>query len=126
MAMALCFNCGEIKFRSIGPCPRCQIASSGDIGLDMAFSERQYDVETLQEFAGVLKAIHSAVDDPSTRFWAFIQYVSEHHPVILKANTPPELRDRVIGVLRGIVLPPVTLRQPPGQGNRGSGPRDGA
>ncbi len=61
------------------------------MGLDIAFSDHHYDVETLKEFGGIIRAIHSASDDPPTRFWAFMHYVSEHHPGILKVNLKPEV-----------------------------------
>ena len=81
------------------------------MGLDIAFSDHHYDVETLKEFGGVIRAIHSASDNQPTRFWAFIHYVSEHHPGILKVNLKPEVLARVNDVLRGVVLPPVTIRE---------------
>ncbi len=109
--MALCFNCGEVKFGAICPCPGCAVASSGDMALDIAFSDHFYDVETLKEFGSVIRAIQSASEDPSTRFWAFIHYISEQHPGILKANLKPEMSARLADVLRGVVLPPVTIRE---------------
>ena len=38
MTMALCFNCGDIKFGAICPCPKCQAESSGDMELDIRAS----------------------------------------------------------------------------------------
>ena len=111
--MALCFNCGDIKFGAICPCPKCQVKSCGDMGLDIAFSDHHYDIETLKEFGGVIRAIQSASNDPPTRFWAFIHYVSGHHPSILKVELKPEMRAPVENVLRAVVLPPVTIREPP-------------
>src|SRR3989442_9134470 len=113
MTMALCFNCGDIKFGAICPCPKCQVKSSGDMGLDIAFSDHNYDVETLKEFGSVIRAIHSATDEPPTRFWAFIHYVSEHHPSILKVDLKPEMQARVTEVLRSVVLPLVTVHESP-------------
>jgi len=122
--MALCFNCGEIKFGAICPCPKCQIKSSGDMGLDIAFSDHHYDVETLKEFGGVIRAIHSATDDPQTRFWAFIQYVSEHHPSILKVDLKPEMKARVTDALHSVAFPSVTLRESGVRRHRGREPND--
>jgi hypothetical protein len=126
MTMALCFNCGDIKFGAICHCPKCQITSSGDMGLDIAFSDHNYDVETLKEFGGVIRAIHSASGDPPTRFWAFIHYISEHHPSILKVDLKPEVRAKVTDILSGVVLPPVTLRESPSHRNKARESNDDA
>jgi hypothetical protein len=83
------------------------------MGLDIAFSDHHYDVETLKEFGGVIRAIYSASDDPPTRFWAFIHYVSENHPSILKVELKPEMRATVASALQRVVLPPVTIRESP-------------
>ncbi len=122
--MALCFNCGEIKFGAICPCPKCQVESSGDMNLDIAFSDHNYEIETLKEFGGVIRAIHAASDDPPTRFWAFIHYVSEHHPSILKVDLKPEMKTKVAEALRGVALPSVTLRESPIHRHRAREPDD--
>jgi hypothetical protein len=83
------------------------------MGLDIAFSDHNYDVETLGEFGSIVKVIHSATDEPSTQFWAFLHYVSEHHPSILQVDLKPEIQAKVTEVLRGVVLPPVTIRESP-------------
>jgi len=81
------------------------------MGLDIAFSDHHLDVETLKEFGSVIRAIGSGSGDSPTRFWAFIQYVSEHHPSILKVELKPEMKGKVEDALRGVELPSVTLRQ---------------
>jgi hypothetical protein len=111
--MALCFNCGDIKHGAICPCPKCQVKSSGNMQLDIEFSDHNYDVETLREFGGVIRAINSATTEPPIRFWAFIHYVSEHHPSILNTELRPEILAQVTEVLRGVALPPVTIRGAP-------------
>ena len=122
--MALCFGCGEIKFGAICPCPKCQVKSSGDMGLDIAFSDHHLDVETLKEFGGVIRAIQSGGGDPSTRFWAFIHFVSEQHPSILKVDLKPEMKVKVAEALRGVTLPPVTVRESPIHRHRAREPED--
>ena len=111
MTMALCFNCGEIKFGAICACPKCKVSSTGDMRLDIGFSDHHYKVETLKEFGGVIRAIHAASDDPATRFGAFIHYVSENHSSILKVDLAPEMKAKVTDALRGVALPSVTLRE---------------
>src|SRR5262245_35535760 len=105
MTMALCFGCGGIKFGAIVRCPKCKVPSSGDMGLDIAFSDHYLDLETLKEFGRVVRAIQSSSGDLPTRFWAFIHYVSEHHPSILKVDLKPEMKAKVVEALRGVTLP---------------------
>ncbi len=113
MTMALCFNCGELKLGALCPCPKCHVNSSGDMGLDIVFSDHHYHVDTLKEFGAVIRTIHAATNDPATRFWAFIQYVSEHHPDILKVALKPADQAKAAEVLRGVAFPPVKLRKSP-------------
>ena len=124
MTMALCFNCGEIKFGAFFPCPKCQVKSSGDMGLDIAFSDHHYDVETLKEFGSVIRAIQTTSDDPRTRFAAFLHFVSEHHPSIFKVDLKPEMKAKVTDALHGFVLPSVTLRESAIHRHRAREPND--
>ncbi len=112
--MALCFNCGEVKFGALCPCPKCRTGSTGDMGLDIQFSDHHYDVETLKEFGNVIRAIQGACNDPATRFWTFLEYVSEHHPNILSVQLKPEAKAKAAEILSGLALPPVTLRESAG------------
>ena len=47
MTWALCFNCGELKFGAYCPCPECQVASTGDMNLDLLFSDHYLTRATL-------------------------------------------------------------------------------
>jgi len=113
MTMALCINCGDIKFGAICTCPNCKVASSGNMDLDIAFSDHNYDVVTLKEFGSVVRLISSATEDPPLRFWSFLHYISENHPSILRVELEPELKTEIAATLSKVVLPPVTLRQSP-------------
>jgi len=124
MTMALCFGCGEIKWGAICPCPACKLRSCGDMMVDIAFSDHHLDVETLKEFGGVIRAIQSGTGDPRSRFWAFIHYVSEHHPGVLTVNLNPEMKAKVEEVLRGVVLPSVNVRASPIHRHRTKEPDD--
>lgn len=110
MTWALCFNCGEVKFGAICPCPKCAVASTGKIELDIAFSDHHLEKETLKEFGAVVVAIHSASDEPDLCFWTFMHYVSTKHSSILQIKLEPEMQSRVESLLATIELPPVTLR----------------
>jgi len=39
MSLALCFNCGNVKFGALCECDKCGIASTGDMDLDILFSD---------------------------------------------------------------------------------------
>jgi hypothetical protein len=111
MTQALCLNCGETKFGAICPCPSCQVASTGDINLDIAFSDHHMDLETLKEFGEVVRAIRRVCEEDELRFWSFISFVSSHHPEILHVELPPEAAGRCADVLTRANPPPVVVRE---------------
>jgi hypothetical protein len=111
MTWALCFNCGETKFGAICPCPACQAESTGDIQLDIAFSDHNLSIETLKEFGEVVRAIRRVCDDDGLRFWSFIAFVSSNHPDVLSVQMPPEEEARCFEVLTSAHPPPVVIRQ---------------
>lgn len=99
MTMALCFNCGHTKFGAIVPCPECSVASTGDMNLDIAFSDHRMSVATLQAFGEVVRAIRRVCDDAPLRFWSFIRFVSVNHPDVLGVQMPPEQQSECDAVL---------------------------
>jgi hypothetical protein len=112
MTQALCLNCGETKFGAICPCPECGVASTGDMSLDIAFSDHHMVVETIAEFGRVVRAIRMVCDDDELRFWSFISFVSSGHPEILSVELAPEWQDRCADVLARASPPRVTVREP--------------
>jgi hypothetical protein len=113
MTWALCFNCGEVKFGAICPCPKCSVPSTGNMNLDIAFSDHNMARETLEEFGSVVAALHRATNDDQTCFWAFMHFVSKNHPSILGVQLEPDVLARVGPLVAGLQLPAVTLRPPP-------------
>lgn len=109
MTWALCFNCGEVKFGAICPCPKCEVESTGDINLDIVFSDHNMTKSTLEDFGRVVKVIRSQSNDDDLCFWAFIRYVSVHHSSILCSNLDPELEDECDDLLSRVELPKVTI-----------------
>ena len=109
MTWALCLSCGEVKWGALCPCQKCGVASSGDTSLDIAFSDHHYSKRTLVQFGAVIAAINAVSDDDDVAGWAFIRYVSDNHPEILSADTPPEIQGEVERVLNAADLPPVQV-----------------
>lgn len=109
MTWALCFQCGEVKFGAICPCPRCNTASTGDMDLDIAFSDHHMTKESLEGFGKVVAAIHAECDESELCFWAFIRYVSIHHASVLGVDLEPNLAQRCDALLGKIELPMVAV-----------------
>jgi len=77
------------------------------MNLDIAFSDHHMTKETLEDFGKVVAAIHARADQPELGFWAFIRYLSLHHPSILGVTLDPELTLECDQLLSQISLPPV-------------------
>lgn len=90
MTWALCFNCGATKFGAICPCPECSVASTGDMNLDIAFSDHRMSVDSLKAFGAVVRAIRAVCLDEQLRFWSFLRVVSLRHSEILSVRLAPE------------------------------------
>lgn len=121
MTWALCLNCGEVKFGAICPCPKCSVSSTGDMNLDIAFSDHHLTKKTLEELGQVVAAIHQASDDGELCFWTFIRYISVHHSSILGVNMEPEKQARCDALLQRIKLPNVELSPSPRGGMTSNG-----
>lgn len=76
MTMALCLYCGDTKFGALIPCPNCKADSTGNMNLDIAFSEHPMSVATIEAFGEVVRAIRRVCEDDEMRFWAFASYRS--------------------------------------------------
>lgn len=112
MTTALCFHCGSTKFGALCPCPECHQGPTGNIQLDITFSDHHYSVATLESFGSVIRAIARQTGDQELRFWCFLRYVTDHHPDILQVKLEPELEARTGMLLEQLSLPPITLRKP--------------
>ena len=111
MTYALCFNCGDTKFGTLNPCPSCSAPATGDINLDIAFSDHHISKDSLEKLGAVVAAIKTQSDDQELCFWTFIHYVSVNHPSVLGVNLKPELQDRAETLLDGLTLPEFILEQ---------------
>lgn len=111
MTMALCFNCGHTKFGALVPCQECRSGPTGDISLDIAFSDHHMSVSSIGAFGEVVRAIHRVCDDDVLRFWSFIRYVSVNHGDILGVQMPDEAAARCDAVLALAQPPPVIVEE---------------
>jgi len=111
--MALCLNCGDIKFGAICPCPACNVASCGETEVDIMFSDHFHATESLEEAGAVIKAIRNAATDSNESHWAIMQYLSTQFPDILTVRLKEPMQQRVSQLLGSIALPPVTWKISP-------------
>jgi hypothetical protein len=109
MTWALCFHCGETKFGAIVPCPECNVGSTGNMQLDIAFSDHRISKETIAAFGKVVQAIRQVCDDDELRIWSFLQYISINHPDLLKINLDPEMAAKTEATLVAANPPPVSV-----------------
>jgi hypothetical protein len=113
MTLALCFTCGETKFGAICPCTKCGVPSTGDMSLDIAFSDHNMSVKTLEDYGNVVRELNRRTQEPAVRFWTFIKFVSDSPDAILHAEPPAELRERIEHVLSLGPLPEVKVEKSP-------------
>ncbi len=111
MTMALCFNCGNTKFGALLPCPECGAGSTGNMGLDIAFSEHHMSGGSIEGFGKVIRAINQVCDDESPRAKSFIRYVSNEHSDILTMDLPPNEAAECDEVLKRAQPPKVTVEE---------------
>jgi len=89
------------------------MASTGDMGLDIAFSDHRMSKQSLEELGAVVAAIHKASADNELCFWTFIRYVARNHPTILGVELKPELEHKCDQLLQDIKLPSVIITPSP-------------
>src|ERR1022692_1313994 len=99
MTLALCLNCGATKFGAICPCPECKFGPTGDMNLDIAFSDHRMSKATLQAFGEVIRSIRKVCNDDRLRFWTFIYWVSTSHSTVIGVNLPAEQQKQYAEIL---------------------------
>jgi hypothetical protein len=109
MTIALCLNCGEMKFGAICECPNCETSSTGEFGLDIAFSDWSMSEEHLKEFGNVIAYFKNKTNDPDIAFLAFIRYVSENYSSIFYADISDDFAQRVDEIYNESEIPVVTF-----------------
>ena len=109
MTWAMCLNCGDIKGGALIPCSKCEAPATGNVALDIAFSDHRIPREKLLELGSIVSEIHRVCEDDSLCLWTFLQYVTLHHPSILEIDLKAEARDAVESVLSRMSIPPLTI-----------------
>lgn len=110
MTIALCLNCGEMKFGAFCPCPRCEAGSSGNMELDIVFSDHNLTEDTLKGLGVVLEHFHTKTQDPAVAFWSLIRYISVNHEDILQVPVPDKFADRVSEIYSEDEIPIVLIQ----------------
>ncbi len=109
MTWAMCLNCGDIKCGAMIPCSKCDAPATGNLALDIAFSDHRIPREKLVELGSIVSEIHRICADQSLCLWTFLQYVTLHHPSILEIDLKEEAKDAVQGVLARLNNPPLSI-----------------
>lgn len=111
MAKALCLSCGEIKEGGLSACPACAATATGDMNLDIAFTEQCLTPATLVAFGDVVRAINRVCDQERLRFWSFARYVSKYHPELLGVEMPPDKAKECDAILAKANPPAVVVEE---------------
>ena len=109
MTQALCLRCGSTKFGALNPCMACGGEATGNVELDIAFSDHYMSYRTLELLGTVIQAINEATDDPDLRPLAFILYVTDNHPSVLQITSQSPLIPQARELLGGLTLPVFTV-----------------
>lgn len=97
-------NCGAVKWGALNPCPKCEAGSTGNIPLDIAFSDHYMSHETILNFGAVLSELTSFTNDRTLAAAAFLEYVSREHPEILTVEYPQTTIARLEPLLRQVTV----------------------
>ena len=104
MSWALCFNCGEIKFGALCECEQCGIASSGNVDLDILFSDWNMTESTMKKFGDVIKTINQENHNKEICFWSFLAFVSKEYLEILNIDISNNIQTEVSDLLEKLNL----------------------
>ncbi len=110
MTTALCLSCGDLKFGAFCECSNCGFTSSGNMQVDMTFSDHNYDPQTLSAFGKVIKAIAKETTRAELRYLAFLLYITKYFPEILEVKPPANLMEELEALIESMVFPAITLK----------------
>lgn len=115
MTTALCLYCGGLKWGALNNCDECNAPSTGNMDVDIAFSDHNHSERDLRALGSAIKAIHAVEGNAKEHMWAFLQYVSTHHPSILRVEPSDALQQPIARILAEAKIPPITLGSPPAE-----------
>jgi hypothetical protein len=104
MSLALCFNCGNVKFGALCECEECGTGSTGNVDLDILFSDWNYCEEVLEKFGNVIVQIHRHTDNQRLVFLTFLRFVSNEYPGIVNINVDGETLDEIEKILEKLEI----------------------
>ena len=110
MTIALCFNCGDTKFGALLSCQKCSADPTGNISLDVLFTDHNFSTQILSEFGSVIKAISSASDNDKLSFSAFLLYISNNHNDLLQVNFDDQKTALCNALLNKAKAPLITMK----------------
>ncbi|MES2461879.1 MAG: hypothetical protein V4671_14945 [Armatimonadota bacterium] len=109
MTQALCLSCGGVKFGALVPCLDCGAQPTEGMEIDILFSDHWMDIKSLKQFGTVIRTINNASPREDLRQAAFLLYISEYHPSVLRYDLTAEFVPVVRDFLSGLTLPTVEL-----------------
>ena len=109
MTIALCFKCGDKKFGALLECQKCSADPTGNVSLDILFTDRNFSDQTLSEFRNVIKAIALASDNDALSFSAFLLYISNNHNDRLQVNYDDQKTTLCKALLEKAKVPLITI-----------------
>jgi hypothetical protein len=86
MTVALCLYCGESKFGALNPCPYCDKRGSGNLKLDLTFSDHYISHSDIETLGSVIKRIRAVCPDDQKRYNAFFHFVACSNPTFLQTT----------------------------------------
>lgn len=109
MTLAICLSCGERRFGALVPCRSCGQSSTGDVDLDVMFSEHRMSPKTLDGFSTVVALIKEESPNAEVGLWSFLKHVSDTYPDVLTIDVPAGLTTEVSATLERVPFPGVTV-----------------
>jgi hypothetical protein len=110
MTMAVCFQCGKIKFGAFVPCPSCTQAplTEDDLAMSLAMTDHYFDMPTLEQMGAAIRDGNPPRLDP------------ESHAQLIQQIRTSGLLDKLQAMLRDCAPTdePPSIEGPPSEESR--------
>ena len=80
-------------------CKACEAPAFDDNGINLAFTDHQLDISTLEEFGRVIKHLNAIAPDQDSALMSFFRLITERHPELIYNVTTPDLEEKAGAVL---------------------------